>query len=215
MENVGVLVQRKDLPRVSVASVKSIVLGKLGLTLNNFYMGNEHLYLMQMRHFPPYKGRKGRLIFLLRFLWSSSTFLGARERSSSSSSSLWRVMFELCVGSSSFSFLRQFFLVLLGFQRSKGGSPRSMFSMVVDIFELVWWRHQGGNKLAFRSFVGRTEWHENSTLIQGIEAVGCSCGLSGPLDSPTSEASLLSFSISCLSSWSTWGWHRCNHSTPL
>ena len=32
-------------------------------------------------------------------------------------------------------------------------------------------RSSGGNKVAHRSFVGRTEWHENSTPIRGIATV--------------------------------------------
>ena len=43
---------------------------------------------------------------------------------------------------------------------------------------------QGGGNLLRRSFVGRTEWHENSTPIRGIIAIKGSCGLDNPLDSP-------------------------------
>ena len=60
-------------------------------------------------------------------------------------------------------------------------------------FSKLKWGQQGGGKLA-RSFVERTEWHENYPPIQGIVVVRGSCDLGGPLDSPTSEASLLSLS---------------------
>ena len=53
-------------------------------------------------------------------------------------------------------------------------------------------RQQGGGKVPHWSFVGRIEWHENSTLIQGIVAIRVGCSLGGPLDSPTPGASLLS-----------------------
>ena len=53
-------------------------------------------------------------------------------------------------------------------------------------------RQQGGGKLALQSFVGTMEWRKNSTLFRGIVVVRGSCGLGGPLDSPTLEASVLS-----------------------
>ena len=81
-----------------------------------------------------------------------------------------------------FSFRHRLFFVPFRFLRFKGrSSPRFVLVVVLDIFKLILSRQQGGDKLPHRSFVGRTEWHENS--IRGIVVVVCSCGLNGPLDS--------------------------------
>ena len=60
----------------------------------------------------------------------------------------------------------------------------------------------GGNKLSRRSLIGRTEWHQNSTSIQGILAIGGSCGLHDPIYSPTPEALFLDITFFVGNTWS-------------
>ena len=90
------------------------------------HMGKGHLHLMQMRCLPPNFGPSS---FILDFWWSSSTFLGARESSSSSSLSLHGVFFAFECG-----LLRCLFF----------------FDSTLSRFSTLEWRQQGSTPVVCR-----------------------------------------------------------------